>query len=337
VTLSLTQVALDGGLAEALLGLPAAAGVGQILGPGGKSLIIGRPANLRRWAASHLGSGKPRKKGARPPVDLRPVASAVAFTVSTSPFHQRLLFERLMAWYVAPSARRDLKPAAYLHVDLADRFPRLAVRSGLQDAPVSTLYGPFRDRAAADRARQALDKLHRTRPCDFAFEPDPALPLGLGCLYAQVGTCAAPCLARVSEAEYRSLARKAAALLASSDGRPPEIEALLRPWVAPAPALALIAERGSNGLELYPVRAAAVGEEGSVVQAPGEPLVAALGRVDWTGAADSHDDSPWLSSWLHAPRRRGVYAVIDGPPVAEHLVDRLRAAGLGHGATAVIT
>jgi hypothetical protein len=104
----LTEVVLGGDLAEAMEALPAAAGVGQIRATGGRSLVIGRPANLRRWAASHLGQARPRKKGGRPPLDLRPVAASIAFVETTSPFHQRLLFERLMGRTVAPSARRDL-------------------------------------------------------------------------------------------------------------------------------------------------------------------------------------------------------------------------------------
>ncbi len=329
MTLSLTEVALAGGSAEALLSVPAAAGVGQILGPGGKSLVIGRPANLRRWAASHLGSGKPRRKGARPPVDLRPVADAIAFAVASSGFHLRLLFERLMARHVPPSARRDLRPAAYLHVDLADRYPRIAVRRGLEGAPLATLYGPFKDRGAADRARQDLEKVHRLRPCDYAFEPDPALPLGLGCVYAQVGSCAAPCLARIPEAEYRALAARVVTFLEAATHRPAELEALARPWVARASSFGLVAERGSAGVELYPVAAMAVREEGGVVQGEDEALDAALDRLDWAAGKGPRDDSAWLASWLHAPRRSGVYLTLDEPPVASHLADRLRVAGLG--------
>ena len=329
MTPSLTEVALDRDLAGALLCVPATAGVGQILGPGGKSLVIGRPASLRRWAASHLGAGKPRRKGARPPVDLRPVATSIAFAVATSGFHLRLLFERLMARHVAPSDRRDLRPPAYLHVDLADRFPRVTVRRGLEGAPLATLFGPFRDRGAADRARQLLEKVHRLRPCDYAFEPDPALPLGLGCVYAQVGSCAAPCLARIGEADYRALAARAVALLAAPLDRPAEMDALLRPWVARASAFGLIAERGSAGLELYPVAAMGVREEGRSVEGEGEALDATVDRLDWNAREDARDDSAWLAAWLWAPRRAGVYLALDGPPVAARIAERLRSAGLG--------
>ena len=93
-----TTLTLDGDLAGRLAEVPAAAGVGQILGPDRRSLVIGRPSHLRRWAASHLGAGK-RRPGTRPLTDLRPVARTLEVTVTTSGFHQRLVFERLMARY----------------------------------------------------------------------------------------------------------------------------------------------------------------------------------------------------------------------------------------------
>lgn len=329
MSLGLTTVALDGDLAEALDGVPAVAGVGQILGPARKSLVIGRPANLRRWAASHLGAPRSRKKGARPPVDLRPIATAVAFLPATSAFHQRLAFERLMARYVAPSARRDLKPAFYLHLDPDERFPRITLRSGLDREAAAALYGPFRNRGAADRARQGILKRHRLRPCDYVFEPEPALPLGLGCVYAQVATCAAPCLARVTEDAYRALARQVVDLLAPTGPRSPEIAALLDPWVASVgDSRALVSDRGLNGLELYPVVHGAVFEDGSAVRADDEPIETALSRLVWPEDAPPCDDSAWLSSWLHASRRGGRYTVFRGRPDDSELAERLRADGL---------
>ena len=329
MTLGLTTVALGGDLAEALDGVPAIAGVGQILGPAGKSLVVGRPANLRRWAATHLGKARPRRKGVRPPVDLRPIATAVAFLPATSAFQQRLAFERLMALYVAPSARRDLKPAIYLHLDLGERFPRISIRSGLDGASASSLYGPLRNRGAADRVRQGIQRLHRLRPCDYVFEPQPELPLGIGCVYAQVATCAAPCLLRVTEDAYRAVARQAADLLATADARPPELATVVDAWVASVDgSVGLVYERGASGLELYPVARGGVFEEGATVQADGEAMGVALSRLAWPGDALQRDDSAWLSSWLHAPRRSGRYAVFRGRPSLAELARRLEGDGL---------
>jgi hypothetical protein len=319
-----TTVPIGGDVAASLASVPAVAGVGQILGPEGRNLIIGRAAHLRRWAASHLGGGKTPRPGVRPPTNLAPIATAIAYAETTSAFHQRLVYERLMAGHVAPSARRDLKTPGYLHVDEQERFPRVAVTGAVGSR--EHLYGPFRDRRAAERARDRLHKLFPLRPCDYAFEPDPGLPLGLGCVYAQVRSCAAPCLARVSEDEYRALASDLASLLARPEARSSELAEVLPPWILPlGGAAGLVAERGARGLELYPVREGAVLEEGGVLQEGDLRLEAALGSVAWAVAPGAaRDDRAWLSSWLHTPRRTGVFLAVDLPIAAAPLADRLR-------------
>jgi hypothetical protein len=299
------SLSLEPGVEAALERLPAVAGVGQILGDGERSLVIGRPANLRRWLASHLGRA-PVKKGQRPPVDLTPVARTVRFTRATSGFQQRLAFERLMARYVAPAARRDLKTPGYLHLDPAERFPRIVALSGGEGPD---RFGPFRDRRAADRAREALQKQRPLRPCDFKFEPHPELPLGVGCLYAQVRTCAAPCLGRVTEDEYRGLAREVTSFLAHPAARGPEMPAWLPAFVADASARALIAEQGSAGLELYPVVAGTVDDDSAMIGVG--DVEAALTAMPWREMEAPGRDAAWLTAWLYERKRPGVYSVVD--------------------------
>jgi hypothetical protein len=304
----LTVIPLEPDLAAALDALPARPGVGQILGPGEKNLVIGRAANLRRWAAGHLGQGRPAAKGRRPRTDLRPVAKAVRWAATTSPFHQRLVYERLMAEYVKPEARRDLKPTAYIHLDTDERFPRLSVRG--PDAPPRQLFGPFRDRRAAARAIDALHKLFPLRPCDFTFEPAADLALGLGCVYAQVRTCAAPCLVRATEEDYHALAVQAQAFLSRPEGRAAEVASWVPPWIAAiAGARGLVVEKARGAIELYPVHEGTVLEEASVRVAEGG-LREAVERLRWPAPGPSRDDRRWLSAWLHAPRRTGVYLVV---------------------------
>jgi len=302
--------------------VPAAAGVGQILGDAGRSLVIGRTASLRRWAASHLGAGRPPRKGARPPTDLRPVARALSFTATTSGFHQRLVFERTMARHVPASARRDLKPAAWLHLDPDERFPRLTVRGpALPGAALAGLYGPFRNRRAAAAALAALHKRFPLRPCDYEFEPAQDLALGLGCLYAQVRTCAAPCLCRVSEDGYRGLAAEGARLLADPAARMEELASSIPPWVAGADARALIVEEGSRGIEMYPVVAGTVMEENAVTVGR-DGVDGAVDRLNWTGNDRTGHDRDWLASWLYTPRRAGRYVVLEPLDMSSALVRR---------------
>jgi hypothetical protein len=317
----LTVIPLEPDLAAALDALPPRPGVGQILGPGEKNLVIGRAANLRRWAAGHLGQGRPAAKGRRPRTDLRPVAKAVRWAATTSAFHQRLVYERLMAEYVKPEARRDLKPTAYIHLDTDERFPRLSVRG--PDAPPSHLFGPFRDRRAAARAIDALHKLFPLRPCDFTFEPAADLALGLGCVYAQVRTCAAPCLVRTSEEDYRALAVQAEAFLSRPERRAAELASWVPPWVAAiAGARGLVVEKARDAIELYPVREGTVLEEASVRVAEGG-LPEGVERLRWPEPAPSRDDRRWLSAWLHAPRRTGAYLVVGEGDDARGLAQRI--------------
>ncbi len=301
------EVALGGDLEAALRELPSAPGVAQLLGAGEKSLLLGRAANLRRWAAKSLGGGKPSRKTGRPALDLRGIATAVAFEPTTSEFHQRLVFERRMARLVPLAQRRDLRPAAFLHLDPAERFPRLTVRPFAGQA--AGLFGPFRDRRGAERARDALHKLDPLRPCDYSFEPDPKLPLGLGCLFAQVRSCAAPCLSRVSEDEYRALARDVSRRLAED---------------AFAGSLGFVAETGRAGVEFYPVVEGAVVEEQRVVASAGEPLQVALAALRFNGPEPARDDTAWFSAWLHAPKRKGHYLRLRSGEESSALAARVR-------------
>jgi hypothetical protein len=234
-----------------------------------------------------------------------------------------------MARYVPLSARRDLKSPVYLHLDTQERFPRVTIRPAALD--LSGLHGPFRDRRAAESARQHLHKRFPLRPCDYVFEPDPSLPLGLGCLYAQVRSCAAPCLGRVTEGEYRALSAEAATFLGGPEARAGDGAAgPIRPWVAAAePGTALVVDRGRGGLEVYPVRRGAVLEEGSVVAEEPETLESALARVRWPDVGSERDDGAWLSSWLHAPRRSGAYVLVDAGEAVVSMAARVRSAGVG--------
>jgi excinuclease ABC subunit C len=318
----------DADLGAALLAVPTAAGVAQILGRDGRPLLTARAASLRRFALTKLGAPRPAAPGKRPPTDLRPLAAGLRHAVTTSPFHQRLVFERWMEPLVPPSRRRDLRPPAYLRLDAGERFPRVSVCAG--EGSAQALFGPFRDKRAAERALKPLHKLFPLRPCDYAFEPDPALPLGLGCLYAQVRTCAAPCLRRVSEDDYRALARRAAEFLADPEARPDEVREWLPAWVAAAAGAALVVERARRGVELYPVRGGAVLEEhalrcdglgGDQALARLDVLVDALERAP---VPAGRDDRAWLAAHLYARPRTTTYVVLRDPRERAALAAHLR-------------
>lgn len=306
---ALAFVPVAGDAAAAVERVPAVPGVGQILGPGGGSLVLGTASNLRRWAASHLGLGKPGPPGRRPKTSLAGISTAVGWVAVDGPFRQRLVFERLMAPLVPLSSRRDLKPPAFLSLDLQERFPRVTVR-GEGNGGGGRSYGPFRDRRAAERARDAVQRLFSLRPCDFTFEPDPALPLGLGCLYAQVRSCAAPCLGRAGEDEYRALAVRAAAWLSDSASRVDAPPAVPSTVAGVDGGRAVVVDPGRREIGLFPVRGGRVLDDAAVVFPPDE-LEPALAGLEWP-EDEGPDDWPWLASWLRSPKGRRSYVLVPG-------------------------
>jgi hypothetical protein len=317
---ALAFVPLSGDAAGAVARVPTAAGVGQILGPEGKSLLLARASNLRRWAGAHLGLGRPPAPGRHPSTDLAGLATAIGWVEADAPFRQRLLYERLASPLVPLSARRDLKPPVFLHLDPAQRFPRITVREA--DGGPGGLFGPFRDRRGAEKARDAAHRLFRLRPCDYAFSPDPALPLGLGCLYAQVRSCAAPCLARVGEEEYRALAARAAAWLAEPSARGDAPPAVPPTVSAVDAARAVVVDAGRTQIGLYPVRAGRVLEKAAVLVPP-SGLEKAAAALVWP-EPEGPGDWPWLAAWLRSPKGRASYVLARGDTAT--LTAALRAA-----------
>jgi hypothetical protein len=313
---------LAGDVAGAVARVPAGPGVVEILGPEGRSLVLATASNLRQWAASRLGLGKPVPAGRRPRTNLAGVAAAIGWVPVDGRFRQRLIYERLLAPRVALAARRDLRPPAFLQLDPAERFPRVTVR-GADEEP-GPLFGPFRDRRAAEKAREALLRVFPLRPCDYVFEPDPAWPTGLGCLYAQVRSCAAPCLRRVDEEEYRALAARAAAWLSHPSARgeaPPAVPATV---ASVEGTRGLVVDAGRRSVGLYPVSGGRVLEEEAAVVPPAE-VEAAVARLRWP-PPDGPADWPWLASWLRTPRGRASYVVAGEPPDLVALAAAVRAA-----------
>lgn len=292
-----------------------------MVGPDGRNLVLGIASNLRRWAAGHLGAGSPLPAGRRPKTNLVGIATGVAWVEADGPFRQRLLYERLMAPLVPLASRRDLKPPAFLHLDPAARFPRVSVRAKAEEDPC--LFGPFRDRKAAERARDAVHRAFPLRPCDAAFEPHPELPLGLSCVFAQVRSCAAPCLRRAGEEEYRALAGRVAGWLANGAERgeaPPEVPPSVGRVAA---SRALVIDAGRRAVALFPVQAGRVGEAATVIAA-NDGLAEAVAALEWP-VPRGPDDWPWLLAWLRSPKARASFLPVRQAEGASELAARVGA------------
>ena len=307
-----TQVELGGDLAAALA-RRARRGPGSARSWGRKAATSSSaaPRTCRRWAATHLGLGRPVPKGKRPPTDLSPIATAVAFAESTSAFHQRLLFERLMERHVPRAKRRDLKPPVVPSPRPRARGSRASrcagrTRTGPTPSVPSATARPPSGPATRSTSSGPL------RPCDYVFEPDPQLALGLGCLYAQVRSCAAPCLSRVSEDGYRA-PRPRRGRRARRHGAPARRRS--------RPSCPISSRRRDREASWWrPTRrrwsctrcvaGAVLEERGGAPRARPRPRAAATGAARggaWLGlplrrlVAPLPDDLPWLLQWILGP------------------------------------
>lgn len=307
---------------EPLPQLPAGPGVAQVLGPDDRPLLTGRPASLRRWVASQLGPPRPLPVGRRPPTDLRPLARAVRVLPTAGSFEQRLVHERWLAPLVPLSKRHDLRPPAFLRLDPGERFPRVTICGEVAGAGL--FFGPFRDRGAAEKALKPLHRQFPLRPCDLEFEPRPGLALGESCFFAQVRTCAAPCLERIPAEDYRALAQAAARFLADGGRSDPASGAWLPRDCGEVRGRALVVEPLKTGrLRVFPVRDGCVLDgQALALDAGGEPG-GPLEALDWQAPAVA-DDRVWLANWLLDPKRRARFLPVPAGESAAALAARVR-------------
>src|SRR5262249_3369139 len=107
---------------------------------------------------------------------------------------------------------RQLPRVAFLRITVRDPFPRLSVTRRL-GTDRATYLGPFASSDGAERAQAVLARAFGIRTCPGRLAPSEEIS---PCLLGQVGTCPAPCAARIDEPGYR---RRVDAFLDFIDGR----------------------------------------------------------------------------------------------------------------------
>ena len=196
---------------ERLAAMPATPGVYHLLGEDGRLLYVGKARRLR----DRLGSWFSNSRGHSPRAleMIRQVHDLRVFETG-SELSAALLEMRQIRELRPPYNRqgRQLPRVAFLRLTTREPYPRLAVTRRL-GTDRAIYVGPFASTGAAERAEAVLARVFGLRTCSGRLHPAPeATP----CLLGQVGTCPAPCAARIEEAEYR---RQVDACLAFVDGR----------------------------------------------------------------------------------------------------------------------
>lgn len=108
---------------------------------------------------------------------------------------------------------RDDKSFPFILLRADHAFPRIHKHRGARRAK-GNYYGPFASAGSVNTTLNALQKLFLLRSCTDSFFNNRDRP----CLLYQIKRCSAPCVGRVSEADYDALVAQAKDFLAGKSG-----------------------------------------------------------------------------------------------------------------------
>ena len=187
-------------------GLPHRPGVYLFEDSDGRTLYIGKATDLATRVRSYFTASEMRTRMA----EMVGLAERVRHIPCPTLVEAEVRELRLIAQHQPPYNRRSRFPDRVTWLKLtAEAFPRLSlVRSLADDA--ATYLGPFGSRRQAEAARDALQDALPLRRCTGRLRPDPA---GSACALAEMGRCAAPCLAGSGATSYPDVVQQARAAM----------------------------------------------------------------------------------------------------------------------------
>lgn len=186
----------------ALQTMPGNPGVYRMLNGQGEALYVGKARNLKKRVASYTQVNR------LPERLRRMVAETCAMEIVTTHTEaEALLLEANFIKRLKPRYNillRDDKTYPWLMLTTGQTFPRLTKHRGAQDK-TNLYWGPFASAWAVNQTVQALQRSFLLRTCTDSVFANRSRP----CLLFQIKRCCAPCVGRVSAAEYEGLVEQA--------------------------------------------------------------------------------------------------------------------------------
>jgi excinuclease ABC subunit C len=201
---------LDRGVAviqEHLRTLPGTPGVYRMLSGDGSVLYVGKAKNLKRRVTNYTQVN-------RLPVRLQRMVSETE-TMEFVTCHtevEALLLESNLIKRLAPRYNvllRDDKTFPHIMITRDHAFPQLTKHRGARGDDAD-YFGPFASAGAVNRTITALQRAFELRNCSNAVFTTRTRP----CLQHQIKRCTAPCVGKVSEAEYAAQVEQTRTFLA---------------------------------------------------------------------------------------------------------------------------
>ena len=195
--------------------LPNTPGVYRMLGADGAVLYVGKAKSLKKRVANYT-------VPARQPVRIQRMIAATAsmeFVLTHSEVEALLLegnlIKRLLPRYNV--LLRDDKSFPHILITSDHEYPQLTKHRGARTRS-GDFFGPFASAGAVNRTVAALQRGFLLRTCTDSMFVSRSRP----CLQYQIKRCTAPCVGRVSAAEYAAQVDHARAFLS---GRSRDIQA----------------------------------------------------------------------------------------------------------------
>ena len=202
-------------------------GVYQMYDSDGHILYVGKARDLR----ARLGSYFQKQLDAIKTRALVARIAEIQLTVTASEAEALLLEQSLIKSLRPPYniLMRDDKSYPYIKVSMDQAFPRVSFHRGSRRGG-SRFFGPFPSGTGVRDTLNILEKVFQVRTCRDSFFSNRSRP----CLQYEIGRCTAPCVGKVSAAQYAEQIRLACDFL---DGRNDEVNRYLGEQMEQAAAL----------------------------------------------------------------------------------------------------
>ncbi|MDR2772777.1 MAG: excinuclease ABC subunit UvrC [Elusimicrobiota bacterium] len=167
----------------------------------GNIIYIGKAVKLRNRIASYFNADIGSKSAA-----IISAMRKIDYILCASG-REALLIERQLINKVKPyfnSMWKDDKSYPYIKLSINEDFPRLFLtRKKLKDSAL--YFGPYPEIFYIKKLVRWLIKLFKIRQCKIEFSQDnlPPLKKVKSCIYAHTNLCLAPCISKISSAQYK--------------------------------------------------------------------------------------------------------------------------------------
>jgi excinuclease ABC subunit C len=201
-------------LEAALPTLPTSPGVYRMLDEKGEALYVGKARSLRKRVTSYTQLGRLPERLRRMVFETRSLE-----VVTTASEAEALLLEANFIKRFRPRFNivlRDDKSYPWLVITEDHPFPQIAKHRGERRKGAS-YWGPFASVWAVNQTINALQRVFLLRSCRDTVFDTRSRP----CLLYQIKRCAAPCVDRISQADYAALVAEAKQFLS---GETPSIQ-----------------------------------------------------------------------------------------------------------------